>query len=112
MYRPLQPLHNPGFSCLATLSLLLAKCYLRQEKNTPWEYWLSCELITSILYLQEHPADPQDPEFRKKRARGDARGSYQFLVHHVAPVDGGLALSADQVVDVVGVLSQLKHSVA
>lgn len=72
------------------------------------------------MYLQEPPADPQDPELRKKRvlneqhqcARGDARGSYQFLLHHVAPVDGGRALSARQVVDVVGVLSQLKHSVA
>lgn len=70
------------------------------------------------MYLQEAPADPQDPELRKKRVlneqhqRGDARGSYQFLVHHVAPVDGGRALSAGQVVDVVGVLSQLKHSVA
>lgn len=33
------------------------------------------------------------------------QGSYQFLVHHVAPVDGGRAFSADQVVNIVEILS-------
>lgn len=36
--------------------------------------------------------------------------SYQFLIHHVAPVDAGLPLSADQLVDTVTVLFQLHHS--
>lgn len=42
----------------------------------------------------------------------DAGISYQFLVHHGAPVDGGRALSTDQVVDVLSILSKLQHSVA
>lgn len=36
---------------------------------------------------------------------------YQLFIHHVAPVDAGLALGADQVVDVAVLLFQLHHSV-
>lgn len=37
--------------------------------------------------------------------------SYQFIVHHGAPVDAGLPFSTAQVVDMVMILSQLHHSV-
>ncbi len=63
----------------------------------------------SVIFMVDHRGSCQVHSGTPLRVYRCA--SYQFLIHHVAPVDGGHPLSAAQVVDIVMFLFQLHHSV-